>query len=74
MVMKFNFIGGVVANKREYPTFARGVRTGAIYFMSDAQNGTVVKAAPGAPYGTRCRDYGDAWDYLPPGTKIEIIV
>lgn len=73
MAMKFNFVGGIV-NKHEYPTFARGVRTGAIYFMSDAQNGTVVKAAPGAPYGTKWRDHGDAWDYIPPGTKIEITV
>lgn len=62
--------------KREYPTFARGVRTGAIYFMVSRDEGLVVKPAPGAPYGSRYKRKGweDCWDFLPPGTKLEITV
>lgn len=65
-----------IEHKREYPTFSRGIRTGAIYFMINANEGVVVKPAAGAPYGSRYRRrWGeDCWDVLPLGTKLEITI
>lgn len=62
--------------ERKFPTFARGVRTGAIYFMVNLNEGIVVKPAPGAPYGSKYkRQWGeDCWTFLPSGAVLEITV